>query len=758
MNKWIVMLTAVVLGAGSAQALESTVYGLNSPPTDGQWNTATNWWHLPTANSEAFFRGDNYAAGTYSVDIAGTGAIAGALYFQDANPGVSYNIMSSDGSSLMIDATVAGVTGSMIDMRTETITADQIISVDLVLTSNSSANDEHIRTRGSAGGLILSGNVSQGAASQGIGTLLGNGDVEFAGSVDGSGKLWKVRSDGRGGIVKITGTTSGSGLLQIDTGATVLLNRSLADSSAMDFSLLRLVGGELALGNDEQIGDALEVGFSAAFAGVFNLDGHTETIGGFMFDGTTQAGSLDMGLDGVLRLTAQNDAAVWGDLTVLNWTEGSDHIYVDGGSFSSSQLANITFDGYAAGAEVIGGELVAIKGVTYGVWAAKKGLAAGVNDDRTDDPDLDGMENLLEYALGGDPLVDDAASILPTADFTVDTIEYIYNRRTDHALRGLDYGLAVTIDDLQLGAWTNYGTAFETGVGAIDSEFDSVTNTLPITGVDMGFLNLEVTENAMFTLYQLPAHGPGMSYVMISEGGKMIVVDGGSGGYKPSVLTDGPYLKSFLEAHGGHVDAWFITHPHDDHIDALIWILQNPGGVQIDEIHGNFPPLDWAGLDDWSRNSITNFNSTGRELIVTQIGDTFDYDEIHIEILSGLNPEFIVNGANDSSIAMRVTDSTKSILFLGDLGPEGGDKLLANVDPSKLKADYVQMAHHGNTGVNENVYQAIHPKYGLWPTPIWLWTNNDGTGPYTTLETRQWMEDLNVLRNYVSGYGVSEIR
>jgi len=68
------------------------------------------------------------------------------------------------------------------------------------------------------------------------------------------------------------------------------------------------------------------------------------------------------------------------------------------------------------------------------------------------------------------------------------------------------------------------------------------------------------------------------------------------------------------------------------------------------------------------------------------------------------------------------------------------------------------MAHHGNTGVNENVYQAIHPKYGLWPTPIWLWTNNDGTGPYTTLETRQWMEDLNVLRNYVSGYGVSEIR
>lgn len=136
-----------------------------------------------------------------------------------------------------------------------------------------------------------------------------------------------------------------------------------------------------------------------------------------------------------------------------------------------------------------------IKGVTYDDWAAEKGLTAGVNGDRTDDPDTDSVENLLEYALGGDPLFDDAATILPTADFTVDTIEYIYNRRSDHALRGLDYGLALTIDDLQLGIWTNYGTAFETGAGAIDSEFDSVTNTLPISGMDKGFFNLEVTEN-----------------------------------------------------------------------------------------------------------------------------------------------------------------------------------------------------------------------------------------------------------------------
>jgi len=395
----------------------------------------------------------------------------------------------------------------------------------------------------------------------------------------------------------------------------------------------------------------------------------------------------------------------------------------------------------------------------YEDWLLEKGLTAGLNGAHSDDPDVDGLNNLLEYALGGDPLLDDAASLLPTSELTLDAMEYIYNRRLDAAERGLEYGLNVNTNGLQFpSAWTNMGHAYETTNVVIDLDFESVTNIVP-TDSGMGFINLKVAATkAAFTLYQLPTHGPGMSYVLVSEGGRVVVIDGGSGGYWDGVPNDGPFLKSFLEAHGGHVDAWFISHPHDDHVDALIWILENPGGLKIDNIYGKFPPVEWDGNDIFSHNSITNFNNTGKMLVETQVGDTFDYDEIHVEVLSDVNLEITGNGANNSSIAYRINDPTKTILFLGDLGSEGGAKLLANVDPSKLRADYVQVAHHGSTGVDENVYQAIQPKYGLWPTPIWLWTNNDGTGPYTTLETRQWFEDLNVIRNYVSGYGISEIR
>ena len=63
----------------------------------------------------------------------------------------------------------------------------------------------------------------------------------------------------------------------------------------------------------------------------------------------------------------------------------------------------------------------------------------------------------------------------------------------------------------------------------------------------------------------------------------------------------------------------------------------------------------------------------------------------------------------------------RKFLFLGDLGVEGGEELLSLNKEAIKNMDYVQMAHHGQAGVNEDVYQVIDPKYCLWPTTDWLW-------------------------------------
>ena len=137
---------------------------------------------------------------------------------------------------------------------------------------------------------------------------------------------------------------------------------------------------------------------------------------------------------------------------------------------------------------------------TYTRWSVDNNL---VGADALRDADIengglgDGMDNLLEYALGGDPNVDDAATYLPTYGITEagggsNFVDYVYNRRFNSAALGLTYGLNTSTN--LLSAWNYAGTAYETSSATIDQDFESVSNSVPFD-TDEGFVNLEIMEN-----------------------------------------------------------------------------------------------------------------------------------------------------------------------------------------------------------------------------------------------------------------------
>ncbi|MBT4511134.1 MAG: hypothetical protein HOC20_02820, partial [Chloroflexi bacterium] len=232
---------------------------------------------------------------------------------------------------------------------------------------------------------------------------------------------------------------------------------------------------------------------------------------------------------------------------------------------------------------------------------------------------------------------------------------------------------------------------------------------------------------------------------------------------------DGSYLKNFLAARGNRVESWFITHPHKDHSDCLSWILANQGELVIGEIYAALPPSAWMDqhYDSNAKSAVQALSSAlsnaGRSYVQLNAGDLFDIDEIHVEVIYAGNTNITANPVNNYSVVMRFSDLTKSVLFTGDLGIEGGDHLVATVDPARLKADYVQMAHHGQVCAKKNFYALVEAKYAFWPAPLWLWDNDFGNGfnvgRLTTIETRQWMDELGVVLNYVSGLsGLKEIR
>lgn len=251
-----------------------------------------------------------------------------------------------------------------------------------------------------------------------------------------------------------------------------------------------------------------------------------------------------------------------------------------------------------------------------------------------------------------------------------------------------------------------------------------------------------------------------MGYIMKTSTGKVIVIDGG-------LNEDEPNLVKHIQELGNKVDVWFITHPHEDHASAIIKVIEETD-IPIEKIYYTMNDIEWYKEYEPKRaeeaerfyNALQNERVKGKTEEVT-LNQIINIDFIKCEILGVKNPEITNNGFNNSSMVIKMNLLKSSILFLGDTGEESGDKLL-NTQKDKLKSDIVQVAHHGQSGAKESLYKKINPRICLWPTPEWLWNNDSGggkgSGPWTTLETRQWMENLGVKIHVIEKDGDTTIK
>lgn len=235
-----------------------------------------------------------------------------------------------------------------------------------------------------------------------------------------------------------------------------------------------------------------------------------------------------------------------------------------------------------------------------------------------------------------------------------------------------------------------------------------------------------------------------MGYVIVAKTGEVLVIDSGASG-------NGDELYRVIKKVGGKVDLWLITHPHRDHHDALIEMLTEHKDIEYKRIGSSFLPDAWAG-DHINREELYKWNafapSLGEKLFEIKEKTTFIFGSMEIEILAGSNPDIEENKFNNQSCVFKISEDDFSLLILGDLGIEGGQRLLQKAK-GKLKCTAVQMAHHGQQGVAEDLYIEIAPKFAFWPTPLWLWENRRylgrgeiGEGSFETPKNAEWMKKL----------------
>ena len=250
---------------------------------------------------------------------------------------------------------------------------------------------------------------------------------------------------------------------------------------------------------------------------------------------------------------------------------------------------------------------------------------------------------------------------------------------------------------------------------------------------------IEDTEKTWLITQYGPRDVNSMFYTLYGGKGQLIVVDGGW-------TEDADFVRQTIKEMGGKVDAWILTHPHQDHIGAFNAIYSDLQGLEIKEVYTVDMPspklcqerAHWDSVDTY--NDFLDLNVKNLKYVYP--GDELNICGLKVDIYNAYDEhvkELSQDYLNDGSMMFKVQGEKSSMLFCADVGKAMSNYLL-DTWGEKLKADYIQMGHHGNGGLLKDFYEEVSPKLAFFDAPDWLMY--DETGKYTTPENAKEMESL----------------
>ena len=268
----------------------------------------------------------------------------------------------------------------------------------------------------------------------------------------------------------------------------------------------------------------------------------------------------------------------------------------------------------------------------------------------------------------------------------------------------------------------------------------------------------------------------GMCIIYKLADGRFFIVDAGIGG----IMSDGRswigsssgWIYATLAKHAAdpkniQVAAWLITHPHSDHAgglyDMALGYHGKKGGskhtvmpkdmknyIKIDTLIYNAPDsYPDCDREHWIPEIIKQFNI--KKVVKAHAGQVFYYADLKFTVYGSLDimieDSSKCGDTNEYSLSIKTEFNGKTALLLGD-SDKIPNKQLAIIYKEQLKADILQLAHHGygDTG-DSDVNSYCNPSWVLWVV-----SNSDLRSNYK-INVNSSISSLSNVKNYKPGTG-----
>lgn len=263
--------------------------------------------------------------------------------------------------------------------------------------------------------------------------------------------------------------------------------------------------------------------------------------------------------------------------------------------------------------------------------------------------------------------------------------------------------------------------------------------------------------SAMITQYGNPNGNQSTFYTIETKSKGLIVIDGGWG-------YDAANVQKIIKKKGNVVDAWIITHPHPDHVGAFNHIYGKKNGIKVkkiytikmDESKYKQYAKPWDEYEVYQKfNTLISGSSKVRYL---KAGDKFRIKGLDFKVFNAYAsyvPKYTKDLCNGGSLMFKVIGKKQSMLFCADVGSTLSDYLLKKYK-NEIKADYLQVGHHGNGGLKKSFYKKVKPKKAYFDAPNWLMENKDQyTGEKANFKTKNTIQCLKRLGAKIYSFKMS---